>query len=232
MQPPPRPGGGRWAGPFEAPPPGAGPCQLQPDTALVGPRSPCRRPVDPGARSRDALRGVPRWPRRLGRRWPLAWGETRRGTTRSSSCQRRLARLAPMDARAGPKAGPASVPGPEVDPALGGAASCESRAQTVPSAPPRHGRVRVPIASGTSESAVTVTRPRQIATAVAVAGDAGRRAEWPRGLRAAARAFWHARLTCRPQRPPAVGARQGLRPTSKSAGFRRAESHAHCTHVF
>jgi hypothetical protein len=214
---------------------GAVPCQLQPGTALVGPRSPCRWPVDPGARSGDALRGAPRWPRRLGRRssWPLAWGEARRGTVRSSSCQRRLARLAPMDARAGPTAGPARVPGLEVDPALGGAASCESRAhwQTVPSAPPRHGRVRVPIASGTSESAVTVSRPRQIATAVAVAGD-GRRAEWPRGLRAAARAFRHARLTCRPQRPPAVGARQGLRPTSKSAGLRRAESHAHCTNVF
>ena len=102
---------------------------------------------------------------------PFATGMGRDpGTIRS--CQRRLARLAPMDARAGPTAGPARVPGLEVDPALGGAASCESRAhwQTVPSAPPRHGRVRVPIASGTSESAVTVTRPRQITTAVAVAG--------------------------------------------------------------
>ena len=149
MQPPPgpRPGGGRWAAPFEAPRPagGAGPCQLQPPGYSAGRAAVAFRwqvdlrarpggPLSGGGRRAGQLQAPgtgtpgPATPARL----RLAWGETRGVASRTiRSCQRRLARLAPM----GAKAGPAPVPGPEADPVPGAAASCESRAQMVPSAP-------------------------------------------------------------------------------------------------
>ena len=118
----PAPGASAGRPPFEAPA-GAGPCQLQPGTALAGPRSPCRRHVGPRARPEARFggrrAGLPELepPGPPGRRLPGPFGSGMGrdpGTIRS--CRRRLARLAPMDAKAGP------APGPEADPALGGAA--------------------------------------------------------------------------------------------------------------
>ena len=174
IQPPPgpRPGGGRWAAPFEAPPPAGG--RLS-GGRLIHELAPGGGPPPTGGAAlvNRKRRAPPPWP-------VCDWHGARPGDDprwQWPAAGRRLARLAPVDAKAG------SAPGPEADPALGGAASCESRAQMMAVSACRfqwHLRVR--------RDRDSACQWHKIATAVA--GD-GRPAEWPRGLpvRAAARAF-------------------------------------------